>query len=139
MGGIIPAINQLAALIVEVAGGEICKGVVDEYLAEKIPYTFNFSLEKCEALLGTHITEKKIETIFDSLQITYKNKNGSFQCTMPTFRNDLEREVDLYEEVARVIGYNNIPSAVQFTGSYNSFVVDDQQLDSLLSILIIIF
>jgi len=132
MGGIIPAINQLAALIVEVAGGEICKGVVDEYPVEKNPHTFNFSLEKCEALLGTHITEKKIETIFDSLQITYKNKNGSFQCTMPTFRNDLEREVDLYEEVARVIGYNNIPSSVQFTGSYNSFVVDDQQLDSLL-------
>ena len=132
MGGIIPAINQLVALIVEVAGGEICKGVVDEYPAEKKPHTFNFSLEKCEALLGTHITEKKIETIFDSLQITYKNKNGSFQCTIPTFRNDLEREVDLYEEVARVIGYDNIPSAVQFTGSYNSFVVDDQQLDSLL-------
>ena len=132
MDGIIPAINQLAALIVEVAGGEICKGVVDEYPAEKIPHTFNFSLEKCEALLGTHITEKKIETIFDSLQITYKNKNGSFQCTIPTFRNDLEREVDLYEEVARVIGYDNIPSAVQFTGSYNSFVADDQQLDSLL-------
>jgi len=132
MDGIIPAINQLAALIVEVAGGEICKGVVDEYPAEKIPHTFNFSLEKCEALLGTHITEKKIETIFDSLQISYKNKNGSFQCTIPTFRNDLEREVDLYEEVARVIGYDNIPSAVQFTGSYNSFVEDDQQLDSLL-------
>ncbi|SUZ50599.1 uncharacterized protein METZ01_LOCUS3453, partial [marine metagenome] len=132
MDGIIPAINQLATLIVEVAGGEICKGVVDEYPAEKIPHTFNFSLEKCEALLGTHITEKKIETIFDSLQITYKNKNGSFQCTIPTFRNDLEREVDLYEEVARVIGYDNIPSAVQFTGSYNSFVEDDQQLDSLL-------
>jgi len=132
MDGIIPAINQLAALIVEVAGGEICKGVVDEYPAEKIPHTFNFSLEKCEALLGTHITEKKIETIFDSLQIAYKNKNGSFQCTIPTFRNDLEREVDLYEEVARVIGYDNIPSAVQFTGSYSSFVADDQQLDSLL-------
>ena len=132
MDGIIPAINQLAALIVEVAGGEICKGVVDEYPAEKNSHTFNFSLEKCEALLGTHITEKKIETIFDSLQITYKNKNGSFQCTIPTFRNDLEREVDLYEEVARVIGYDNIPSAVQFAGSYNSFVEDDQQLDSLL-------
>jgi phenylalanyl-tRNA synthetase beta chain len=130
--GIIPAINQLAALIVEVAGGEICKGVVDEYPAENIPHTFNFSLEKCEALLGTHITEKKIETIFDSLQIAYKNKNGSFQCTIPTFRNDLEREVDLYEEVARVIGYDNIPPTVQFTGSYNSFVEDDQKLDSLI-------
>ena len=132
IGGIIPSINQLAALIVKVAGGEICKGLVDEYASEKNPNTFNFSLEKCEALLGMHIAEKKIETIFNSLQITYKNKKGSFQCTMPTFRNDLEREVDLYEEVARIIGYDNIPSSLQFTGSYNAFLADEQQLDSLL-------
>jgi len=128
MDGIIPAINQLANLIVEVAGGNIYKGVVDEYPAEKIPFKFNFSLKKCEALLGMHITEKKIKTIFDSLQIVYTNKGGSFQCTIPAFRNDLEREVDLYEEVARVIGYNNIPSAVQFKASYNSFVEDNQKL-----------
>ena len=134
MDGIIPAINQLAALIVEVGGGEICKGVVDEYPAEKNPRTFDFSIEKCEALLGVHIPQKKIETIFNSLQIAFKNKNGSFQCTIPTFRNDLEREVDLHEEVARVIGYDNIPSSAQFTGSYNSFVEDEQKLDSLLRV-----
>ena len=132
MDGIIPAINQLAALIVEVAGGEICKGVVDEYPAEKMQRTIDFSIEKCEALLGTHIPKDKIENIFVSLQITHTKQNGSFQCIIPSFRNDLEREVDLYEEVARVIGYDNIPSSAQFTGSYNSFVEDDQKLDSLL-------
>ncbi|HIG51423.1 MAG TPA: phenylalanine--tRNA ligase subunit beta, partial [Candidatus Marinimicrobia bacterium] len=132
MDGIIPAINQLATLIVEVAGGEICKGVVDEYPAEKMQRTIDFSIEKCEALLGTHIPKDKIENIFVSLQITHTKQNGSFQCIIPSFRNDLEREVDLYEEVARVIGYDNIPSSAQFTGSYNSFVKDDQKLDSLL-------
>ena len=132
MDGIIPAINQLAALIVEVAGGKICKGVVDEYPAEKMQRTIDFSIEKCEALLGTHIPKDKIENIFVSLQITHTKQNGSFQCIIPSFRNDLEREVDLYEEVARVIGYDNIPSSAQFTGSYNSFVEDDQKLDSLL-------
>jgi phenylalanyl-tRNA synthetase beta chain len=122
MDGIIPAINQLAALIVEVAGGEICKGVVDEYPAEKMQCTIDFSTEKCEALLGTHIPKDKIENIFVSLQITHTKQNGSFQCIIPSFRNDLEREVDLYEEVARVIGYDNIPSSAQFMGAYNSFV-----------------
>ncbi len=129
---IIPAINQLAALIVEVASGEICKGIVDEFPVEKVPLTINFSTEKCEALLGANIPKDKIESIFDSLQIEYKFQNGKFQCTIPSFRNDLEREVDLFEEVARVIGYDNISSATQFTGSYNSFVKDDQALDSLL-------
>jgi len=131
MDGIILAINQLATLIVEVAGGEICKGVVDEYPAEKMQRTIDFSIEKCEALLGTHIPKDKIENIFVSLQITHTKQNGSFQCIIPSFRNDLEREVDLYEEVARIIGYDNIPSSAQFTGSYNSFVEDDQKLDSL--------
>ena len=132
MDGIIPAINQLTTLIVEVAGGEICKGVVDEYPAEKMQRTIDFSIEKCEALLGTHIPKDKIENIFVSLQITHTKQNGSFQCIIPSFRNDLEREVDLYEEVARVIGYDNIPSSAQFMGSYKSFVEDDQKLDSLL-------
>ena len=59
-------------------------------------------------------------------------KNGSIQCTIPSFRNDLQREVDLCEEVARVIGYDNIPSADQFTGSYTSFVEDTQKLDFLI-------
>jgi len=116
----------------QLTGGEICKGVVDEYPAEKMQRTIDFSIEKCEALLGTHIPKDKIENIFVSLQITHTKQNGSFQCIIPSFRNDLEREVDLYEEVARIIGYDNIPSSAQFMGSYNSFVEDDQKLDSLL-------
>ena len=74
----------------------------------------------------------KIQKIFNLLHIQQKKKNGGIQCTIPAFRNDLEREVDLFEEVARVIGYDNIPSADQFTGSYMSFVEDIQKLDFLL-------
>ena len=46
----------------EIAGGEICKSVVDEYPTEKMQLTFEFSLEKCEALLGAQFSEEKIGT-----------------------------------------------------------------------------
>ena len=132
--GVIPAINQLAALIQEVAGGEILKGVADEYPGKKTPRTIQFSAEKCQKILGTEVSEKKIGNIFNSLHILQTKQNGSIQCRIPSFRNDLEREVDLFEEVARVIGYDNIPSLAQFSGSYTAFVEDDQKLDSLLRI-----
>ena len=130
--GVIPAIDQLAALIQEVAGGEILKGVADEYPGKKAQRSIQFSAEKCQKNLGTEISEKKIENIFNSLHILQTKQNGGIQCTIPSFRNDLEREVDLVEEVARIIGYDNIPSSAQFSGSYTAFVEDDQKLDSLL-------
>ena len=131
---LLPALNQLASLIVEVAGGKICKGIVDEYPQPKKLNTFEFSLAKCESLLGIQISDEKMETILDALKISYKTQKGLYECTIPAFRNDLEREVDLFEEVARIIGYDNIPSATQFMGSYDAFVTDDQQLDSLLRV-----
>jgi len=130
--GVIPAVDQLAALIQEVAGGKILKGVADEYPGKKAQRSIQFSAEKCQKILGTEISEKKIENIFNSLYILQTKQNGGIQCTIPSFRNDLEREVDLVEEVARIIGYDNIPSSAQFSGSYTAFVEDDQKLYSLL-------
>ena len=128
--GVIPALNQLAQLIHEVAGGSILKGVVDEYPQRHKPRVVNFSLEKCKSLLGIDLNEKELCRIFKTLQITFKKKNSMLQCIIPSFRNDLEREVDLCEEVARVVGYHNIPLTDQFTGSFNSLIEDDQLLDS---------
>ena len=130
--GVIPAVDQLAVLIQEIAGGEILKGVADEYPGKKAQRSIQFSAEKCQKNLGTEISEKKIENIFNSLHILQTKQNGGIQCTIPSFRNDLEREVDLVEEVARIIGYDNISSSAQFSGSYTAFVEDDQKLDSLL-------
>ena len=66
------------------------------------------------------------------LEQAFIKDNDRYKCDIPTFRNDLEREVDLSEEVARVIGYDNIPPSHNFSGSYSSFVDDDQKLDSLI-------
>jgi len=130
--GVIPAINQLAQLICDVGGGSILQGVVDEYPHIDEANVVHFSMKKCNALLGINLEENEYSRIFQALQINFKKKNGSFICSIPSFRNDLEREIDLCEEVARIVGYNNIPSASQFTGTFGSFTEDDKILDSIL-------
>jgi len=65
--------------------------------------------------LGTQLDEKEISRIFSSLEISYKNG----EAVIPTFRPDLEREVDLIEEVARLINYDNIPVKEQTNIDYD--------------------
>ena len=127
--GVIPAIDQLAQLICELSGGTVLKGVVDQYPQKHEPNIVHFSMEKCNLLLGIDLDENEYNRIFTSLQITVEKKKGSFICNIPSFRNDLLREVDLCEEVARIVGYDNIPSATQFSGTFTSFTEDDQTLD----------
>ncbi|MDP6853112.1 MAG: phenylalanine--tRNA ligase subunit beta [Candidatus Marinimicrobia bacterium] len=132
MDNVIQSINQLAGLIQKVAGGEILQGIVDEYPDQKDSTTILFSPEYCRNLLGIDISDEDIQSIFSSLQIQSRIKNGKMECTIPLFRNDLEREVDLCEEIARVYGYDNIPSSQKYSASYAAFTEDDQELDSLL-------
>ncbi len=132
MENVTHSLNQLTALIQQLAGGEILQGIVDVYPKKKEKTTIQFSPETCRNLLGIELSDKEIQSIFSSLQIESKAKSGTMECTIPHFRNDLEREVDLCEEVARVYGYDNIPSSQRYTASYAAFTEDAQELDSLL-------
>ncbi len=127
---VVPALEQLATLIQEVAGGEIVKGLIDNYPYKKTNNQINFSLVNCNNFLGTSINSDQVANIFDSLGINYSISENNFTCSVPSYRNDLEREVDLFEEIARVYGYNNIPDSTQFSGSFSAFVDDSQQLDN---------
>jgi len=126
---LIPALEQLSVLIQEVAGGDILNGIIDIYPQEKYIQTIDFNIDKCNSFLGSNISKKDIVEIFNKLSILIKGNGKSLQCTIPSFRNDIEREVDLFEEVARVVGYNNIPSSLNFVGAYDAFTKDERELD----------
>ena len=127
---IIKSVDELACLIKKVAGGDIVNGIIDEYPNKRDKTLIIFSIEKCNALLGLSLKEKKIKEIFKLLGIDMDKYGNDFHCIIPSYRNDLERDVDLFEEVARIIGYDNIPSSNIFSASFSSFVDDEQLLDN---------
>jgi phenylalanyl-tRNA synthetase beta chain len=99
--------KRAAQLIQEIAGGEISQGLVDVATKTVEPWTVSFRYERCHSILGHKISEEKIDEIFESLNLTKLNNTDWL---IPTYRQDLTREIDLIEEVARIYGLDNIPS-----------------------------
>ncbi|MAJ45572.1 MAG: phenylalanine--tRNA ligase subunit beta [Candidatus Marinimicrobia bacterium] len=126
------ASNQLAKLIQEIAGGTITKGLVDVGVKTKEFHKIEFCRKKCNKFLGIKLDDDKIKEIFGLLNISTQKKNNQLICEIPTYRNDLQREVDLFEEIARVYGYNNIPEEFSFTSNYNTFIEDEQKSFNIL-------
>ena len=100
--------DYACALIQEVAGGEILQGRL-EYTgddAKKEPDVLEIREERVEKLLGVSIPAAKIKEYLESIGL---KEIAPLRFEIPGFRPDLEREVDLIEEVARLFGFDNIP------------------------------
>lgn len=110
------AADRAAALIQLVAGGEVLKGVVDAYPRHIRRRLVTLHPDRLNEILGTTLTAATISTILQRFEIKKtsakkKAKRTAFKFEVPSFRPDLEREIDLIEEVARGYGYDNIPTA----------------------------
>lgn len=111
-GMVKPASDRATRMIVESAGGVPCE-FYDEGKAEPAKVTVKFDVARAERTLGVKLGEARVKKIFKSLGVTVSNSSGEkLQLAVPSFREDLEREIDLVEEVARIYGYDNIPSDV---------------------------
>ncbi len=100
--------DYACALIQEVAGGRILKGSV-EYTGEDHqtePFVVNLRASRVEKVLGIRISEEEIIRYLTGIGLEHL---GGMSFQIPPFRPDLEREVDLIEEVARLVGFDNIP------------------------------
>lgn len=104
------ASDRAAALIAEVAGGTVAPGIVDEYPGERDLPHLPLRTERVNALLGTELTTGRIVELLEPLGLGITVGEDALDVTVPSFRPDLEREVDLIEEVARLYGLENIPS-----------------------------
>ena len=107
--GVIPAINRAAQLIVEIAGGEICSGVIDVYPGERETLNIKLRPERVNFVLGTEIADDDIRGILTRLGFAVSD---TFEVSVPTFRPDVGQEIDLVEEIARVYGFDNIPTTL---------------------------
>ncbi len=101
--------QSVVELIQKLAGGELA-GYVDAYPEPQKPMHANVTVEKVNQVLGTSLTGADISDAFVRLGLPYKEEAGVFEVTVPFERLDLMIAEDLIEEVARIVGYEKIPS-----------------------------
>ncbi|MEG3658728.1 phenylalanine--tRNA ligase subunit beta [Arenibacter palladensis] len=102
-------LKRAALLIHEIAGGDITSDIVDIYPKKKDDYHVFLTFDKINKLIGQEIPKDTIKSILASLDIKVKNVTESgLGLSIPFYRVDVQREVDVIEEILRVFGYNNV-------------------------------
>ena len=104
------ASQRTAQLIVQVAGGHIAKGVVDVYPKQASREPVSLRLSRLNKLLGIEVPPETVMQILAALNFEPQRADDVVTCVSPTWRSDINREVDLIEEVARVYGYDKVPT-----------------------------
>ncbi|AXT59137.1 phenylalanine--tRNA ligase subunit beta [Aquimarina sp. AD10] len=103
------ALKRAALLIQELAGGIISSEITDLYPKKFEDYQVLLSYDNATKLIGEEIPQETIKSILSSLDIKVNNVTESgLGLTIPAYRNDVQREADVIEEILRVYGYNNI-------------------------------
>lgn len=106
---LIEALDRATALIVEIAGGQVAKGVINIKEKEFLELIIPCRISRANQILGTHLGVSEVETIFQKLGFsTNWDGTDTFAVKVPTYRTDIHAEIDLIEELARIYGYDNI-------------------------------
>jgi phenylalanyl-tRNA synthetase beta chain len=100
---------RAAQLILETAGGELLSGVAQAGAEAPTGKTLSLRMDRLTRLLGTDVAAATAVEALARLQLKPVLKDQTIEVTVPSWRADLNIEVDLIEEVARVVGYDKIP------------------------------
>jgi len=115
------ALKRAALLIQEYAGGQITSDISDSYPKKIEDFQVFLSFENATKLIGEEIPRETIKSILSSLEIKINNVTESgLGLTIPSYRNDVQREADVIEEILRVYGYNNIGFTTKLNASIAS-------------------
>ena len=123
------ALKRTALLIQEIAGGEISSEIVDIYPNEIKHFEVELTYKKLDSLIGEKIEREAVKSILTDLEIEIvsETQNG-LSLKVPPFRSDVQREVDVIEEVLRIYGFNTvkIPSKLNTSISHSDEVNPEQ-------------
>ncbi|GAB4335048.1 MAG: phenylalanine--tRNA ligase subunit beta [Desulfobulbaceae bacterium] len=112
-GGTALAMERAVRLMIELAGADVQEGGVDEYPGQKEELVLSLRTRRVCDLLGIEISGDEISRYLESIDFRVQPEaDGVLMVTVPSFRVDIEREVDLVEEIARLVGYNDIPTTM---------------------------
>lgn len=102
-------LKRAALLIQEMAGGEICGEIQDIYPEKIEPCEVSLSYAKVNSLIGKDIPEDVVKSILRDLEMDILSEaNGTLLLRIPTYRVDVQRDVDVIEDILRIYGYNNV-------------------------------
>lgn len=104
------AMERACQLITVLGAGKVLDSTIDIDAKTRIPNEVSYNSERINKLLGTDIAEKEMVRFFRRLE--FKVDEDEKIVTVPTFRGDIEGEADLAEEVARLYGYDRLPTTL---------------------------
>ena len=120
------ALKRAALLIQEVAGGEITSDLIDVYPKKIEDFSVFLNFNKVTKIIGQEIPKDSIKKILVSLDIKVNSVTDSgLGLTIPAYRVDVQREIDVIEEILRVYGYNNI----KFSNKVNATVANSPRTE----------
>ena len=108
-------LRRATALIQEVAGGTIAPGIIDVYPEPAPPLTVALTLRRLRQSLGMDLPLNNAQAALESLGFTCRAMGNAIEVTIPWWRNDVNIEDDLVEEVVRIIGYDAVPTVMLST------------------------
>jgi len=110
------ALDRAAKLIAEVSGGTVARGAIDVYPRKLTPPTVELRSSRAESLLGLEFPDSEVRRCLEGIDFKVETLGaGKYSVTVPACRQDVSREVDLIEELARVRGYEHIPAPARMS------------------------
>lgn len=106
---LIYVMKRAALLVQELAGGTVSSEIKDIYPVQIKPFAVDLTYKKINTLIGKEIPKETIKNILNALEIVVvKEEIESLSLEVPTYRVDVQRDVDVIEDILRIYGYNNI-------------------------------
>jgi len=130
------ACDRAAALIQELAGGEVLRGVIDVYPSKHKRGVASLRRQRIPAFLGADVDNTIVENIFARLEFKSEKTSQGWNVEVPGFRVDISGEQDLLEEIARHHGFDKFPSTLPAWKGFGSSLpgeAEERRLRSILS------
>ncbi|HJV34362.1 phenylalanine--tRNA ligase subunit beta [Geomonas sp.] len=138
VAGLVRALDRAAQLIADLSGGTVAKGMIDVYPQEIQPRVITARVSRINQVSGLSLTSAEVKDLFERLEFEVSEQEpGVFRVKVPLFRVDIEREIDLVEEVVRLNGFEKVEATLPRASVFSDLPSDELRLTMRLKDLLV--